>query len=57
MGIHERKQERNKKKERKHSLDQEDDQEKKKKVFRLKNINKFYFQLLVELTKLNIYKR
>ena len=40
------KRESKKKKERKHALDQENDQEKKK-VFRLKNINQFYFQPLI----------
>ena len=50
------------KKERKHALDQENDQEKKK-VFRLKNINQFYFQplgivsALVCSTILNISKK
>ena len=46
VGIYKRKQE-SKKKERKHAVDQENDQEdvkEKKKVFRIKNINQFYFQ-------------
>ena len=45
MGIYKWNQE-SKKKERKHALDQENDQEKKK-VFRLININQFYFQPLI----------
>ena len=49
VGVYKRKQESKKKKERKHALDQESDQENdqgKKKVFRLVNMNHFYFQPL-----------
>ena len=48
MGIYKWKQE-SKKKRKKHALYQESDQEndqEKKRVFRLKNINQFYFQPL-----------